>query len=264
MVVRQMPFVFTACGLTDIGLVRENNEDAWGEASDEHFFVLADGMGGHLAGEVASRELVEGLCSIIKRSLGKKSKKKRSIEDTKNKILHGIEQVNTKIFAMSYTSETLRGMGTTLCFLFFHEDGLIYGHVGDSRIYRVRSKNLEQLTTDHSLLRELLDQGQITQEQAGEFLYKNILTRAIGTEPEVEPSVVTDAVLENDLYLMCSDGLTDMLSPEEISSILIRSATISDKAYELVRLAKQKGGVDNITVILVQVKQDEISNISRS
>ena len=263
MVVHQMPYLFLACGLTDIGLVRDNNEDAWGQSSDEHFFVLADGMGGHQAGEVASRELVEGLCHIIKRSLGKKSKKLRSIDEAKKKIQHGIEQVNTKIFAMSYTSEALRGMGTTLCFLFFHEEGLIYGHVGDSRIYRMRGNELNQLTNDHSLLRELMDQGQLTEKQADDFLYKNILTKAIGTEPEVEPSIQTDKVQDKDLYLICSDGLTDMLTKEEIGSLLLQPTTVADKAKELIRSAKLKGGVDNITVILVEVKQDESAHILR-
>lgn len=245
--------VLQSFGLSDIGCVRTNNEDAWKELIVERFFILADGMGGHLAGEVAASELVKGLTGFIKKNFGKKSKKKRSLQESLEKILHGILQVNTKIFAMSYTMDALRGMGTTLCFLFFHEEGVIFGHVGDSRIYRLRKSNLQLLTRDHSLLMELLGSNKGGECDVGGGLYKNILTKAVGTEPEVEPTVEHESFYQDDIYLLSSDGLTDMLSFSEIENILRQDIGLDEMGNRLVEDAKKKGGVDNITVVLVKV-----------
>lgn len=263
MVVRLMQYTLQACGLSDIGLVRQNNEDYWAHILEDNFFVLADGMGGHQAGEVASREAVTLLCRLVKEA-GLDSFQMKNIDELQDLIKASIQQLNGKLFTLSCQNEKWRGMGTTLCCLLVHEQGIIYAHVGDSRIYRLRQGRLEQLTQDHSLLRELMDLGQIEDQQAEGFLYRNILTRAVGTEPFVEPEVHSADVQAEDLYLMCSDGLTDLLSREDIESVLIRSETIQETTKKLIKSAKQRGGNDNITVILIKVQEKhEVQDLSR-
>lgn len=262
MVVSLMRFKITAVGLSDIGLVRQNNEDVWDQLLDENFFVLADGMGGHQAGEVAAREAVSLLCQFVKKAL-KEGKRKKGLLEIKEAIYHAIENVNKAIYKLGNESENFKGMGTTLCCLFIHEEGAIYAHVGDSRIYRLRGKHLKLLTKDHSLLRELVDLGQISEKQAEDFLYKNIITKAIGTEALVEPTINTGDLHSPDVYLLCSDGLTDLLSKEEIEAILNETKDIQEGAQLLIQQAKEKGGHDNVTVLLVKVqKSHEAQDLS--
>jgi serine/threonine protein phosphatase PrpC len=247
-----MLYRLLSVGLSDIGLIRQNNEDVWAELPKKRFYVLADGMGGHQAGEVAAREAVEWLCQSIDKNTTLSSKS-TSIQEAKDIITEAIEEVNTHIFRMGRQDPDLRGMGTTLCCLYFHPKAVIYAHVGDSRIYRLRGNELLQLTKDHSLLRELLDVGQINARQAGEFAYKNIITKAIGTEHQVQPSVRTTEIIGKDIYLMCTDGLSDHLKFEEIEAILAQRKALKVEARELVDSAKSKGGFDNITLVLVRV-----------
>ncbi len=248
-----MSYKLVAFGHTDKGLVRQNNEDVWGEVAELGLFVLADGMGGHRAGEVAAREAVSSLCRLMRKAL--ENKTQISFEDLKFHIQQSIEQVNASVYKLSRAETQLKGMGTTLCCLQFHHQGVIYAHVGDSRIYRFRKKKLEQLTNDHSLVRELIDLGQIDEDQVPEFLYKNIITKAIGTEPTVSPTVQTSKIVLGDTYLMCTDGLTDLLSREDIEAIMSRAPTIRDAGKTLVASAKEKGGHDNITVVIIQVQE---------
>lgn len=246
-----MPYKVMSVGLSDRGLVRENNEDVWGEVPDVRFYALADGMGGHRAGEVAAKEAVATLCNFIKKYVGKK--KELPLEEARMAIRHAIEEANSVVFKMGSSEEQLMGMGTTLCCVLFIDKKVLYAHVGDSRIYRLRNKKLELLTNDHSLLRELIDLGQLGQYQIAEFLYKNILTRAIGTEPSVDPTINSADVMEGDLYLMCTDGLSDLLFREEIESILNKAKTTKEAVSQLVINAKEKGGYDNITAVLMKV-----------
>ena len=248
-----MPYKILAFGLSDVGLVRENNEDAWGAVPELGFFVLADGMGGHQAGEVASREAVSNISSIIKKNLGRK--KNVSYSDTLKILQRAIEDVNKIIYDHSRSNPDLRGMGTTLCCLQFHEQGLIYAHVGDSRIYRLRDGQLTQITTDHSLMRELIDLGQLSEGEAPEFLYKNILTKALGTEPSLDPTMNACEVANNDTYIMCSDGLSDLLSLIDIEKILNKKLNVEKTVQELINAAKAKGGYDNITVVIVRLEE---------
>lgn len=237
--------------LSDIGLIRQNNEDAWKFLPDEQFYVIADGMGGHQAGEVASKETVERLCALFQQGCDSSQK---DINHAEEFIRGLIQEVNEKVYRIGRESPDLRGMGTTLCCIYLHPEGLIYGHVGDSRIYRLRNGELQLLTQDHSLLRELIDLGQLSEQQAGDFLYKNIITRAIGTEPYVEPSVAHSSLELGDKILLCTDGLTDLLSFDEIKEILLKHSD-EDAVKLLVKKAKHMGGNDNITVILVEVKE---------
>lgn len=253
MVAELMPYKIVAFGLSDVGLVRENNEDAWGAVPELGFFALADGMGGHLAGEVAAREAVTNLCRIIKKNLGRK--KNISYSSTLQVVQQTIAEVNTIIFEHSRSNPELRGMGTTLCCLQFHENGVIYAHVGDSRIYRLRNRKIAQLTSDHSLMRELIDLGQLSEGEAPEFLYKNILTRAVGTEPNIDPAVNAADVVNNDTFLMCTDGLTDLLSASDIETILNKNLTLEESVKKMIEAAKERGGHDNITIVLVHLEE---------
>ena len=263
MVARLMPYKIAAYGLSDIGLVRQNNEDVWAELIGLGFYVLADGMGGHQAGEVASRETVNALCRIIKKKVNL-IKVEPDLEEIQQLLKRVIEQVNSFVYRMGKSQRELRGMGTTLCCLLFNEKGLVYAHVGDSRIYRYREKKLEQITKDHSLLRELVDQGQITEQQATDFLYKNIITKAIGTEPKIEPCVNICDVQLDDIYLMCSDGLSDLLTPPEMAYILRTCSSLDEAVHRLISMANTKGGHDNITVVMTKVeKSEDAEDISR-
>lgn len=263
MVLRIMPYKILAFGLTDIGLVRQNNEDVWAEVPSLRFFVLADGMGGHQAGEIAAREAANALCKDIKKRFDQMHGDV-SIREAHDAIREAIQHTNSVVYRMSRSDIDLRGMGTTLCCLKFHEKGLVYAHVGDSRIYRLRDQKLVQLTQDHSLLRELVDMGQLNEQQATDFLYKNIITKAIGTESSVDPSVHVTEVTPGDVFLMCSDGLSDLLTRKDIETVLMKSPTLKDAAMKLVSDAKEKGGYDNVTVVMAKVESiDETKDLSR-
>ncbi len=253
-----MLYKVSVYGISDIGLVRHNNEDFWKQLLDEQFFVLADGMGGHKAGEVASKECANYLCALFRQSF---SSSLPSLVLTQERLSEMIQQVNLMIYQMGRENPGLKGMGTTLCCLLFHPEGLIYGHVGDSRIYRFRAHQLEQITQDHSLLRELIELGQLSEQQAEDFLYKNIITKAVGTEPFVKPTIKHTSVEVGDVFLMCTDGLTDLVNHEDIQTIL-QEAPEQEIAKQLVKRAKQKGGYDNITVVVVKVHNKYESHLS--
>lgn len=253
MVVRLSPYKILACGISDTGSVRQNNEDVWAKVSDYRFFILADGMGGHQAGEIAAKEAVNILCRIIQKKIGP-TMETESLDSVQDILRRAIEHVNLTIYKMGRTQPELKGMGTTLCCLLFHSQGVILAHVGDSRIYRMRDRKLTQLTQDHSLVCDLLAQGQIDNRQANDFMYKNIITKAIGTEPRVKPSLSTQEVESEDVYLMCSDGLSDLLTNEEIQNIMLISPSLPIAADVLVATANSKGGFDNITVVIAKVE----------
>lgn len=259
-----MPYKITAYGHSDIGKVRHNNEDVWAELPECHFYALADGMGGHQAGEVASREAMKTLCKLIKKNHAEQTVQ-ISLQEMRKIISHIIEQVNYTVYKLGRSDVKLKGMGTTLCCLYFHSQGLVYGHVGDSRIYRLRNEKLMLLTKDHSLLRELVELGQISEHQSSEFLYKNIITKAIGTEPKVEPSVHLTMLEPHDVYIMCTDGLSDLLTTKEMQDILLQYPTPQEQVMQLIAHANEMGGHDNITVMVLKVEEthEAPQNISR-
>lgn len=250
MAIKLMPYKISVHGISDIGLVRQNNEDSWTQLPEEYLYVLADGMGGHNAGEVASWKCVDYLCKLFH----EKFDATLSLAATKKMLYELIQEVNKAVYDLGHQIPKFKGMGTTLCCLLLHPEGMIYGHVGDSRIYRYRDGKLEQLTHDHSLLRELIDLGQISEQQADDFTYKNIITKAIGTENSIDPSVDSTSVRHGDMFLMCTDGLSDLLLPEEIESVL-KTASEARALEELILRAKQKGGYDNITAVLAKIQE---------
>ncbi|MDJ0652126.1 MAG: Stp1/IreP family PP2C-type Ser/Thr phosphatase [Simkaniaceae bacterium] len=246
--------------MTDTGLVRRKNEDVFLNLKEHGFFAIADGMGGHNAGEVAANEAVRFVCASIEK-LFRSSERNWTIFDLSsfNKVY--IENANHWVHHLAKKKKDYKGMGTTICTLLFHECSLIYGHVGDSRIYRFRKGLLQQLTFDHSLKNEMIAQGQVKKENSQNFRYKNILTRAIGTQTDVEAEIHIAPVSPNDIYLMCSDGLTDQVSDKEITDILTTTRSIESATETLIKQAKQQGGHDNVTVVLI--KTDEKDYLSR-
>jgi len=249
-----IPYQVKAYGISDIGLVRQNNEDVWAQMPKDGFYILADGMGGHQAGEVAAREMTNLLCRIVHKKITPE-KNSLSLSELKELLTRAIRHVNLQVHKMSRSNTELHGMGTTLCCLLFYENGLVIAHVGDSRIYRYRDQKLHQLTRDHSLLSELLDQGQLSEQQAAGFVYKNIITKAIGTESKVDPTVDHTEIQADDLYLMCSDGLSDLLSMGEIETILATTIDIPEALKKMVACANERGGKDNITAVITRVEQ---------
>lgn len=263
MVERLVILKVSACGLSDIGLVRQNNEDVWAEVEDLSLYLLADGMGGHQAGEIAAREAIDVFCQISQKALKDES---LSLDERVEEIKATFDQVNSHVYKMGRANSELKGMGTTLCALLINDEGAIIAHVGDSRVYRLRHGQLVQITKDHSLVRELIELGQVSERQASDFVYKNIITRAIGTEPTVEPSVQILENISGDIYILCSDGLSDLLSLNEIEAIVKKHEHLSQSAKELVDASKAKGGHDNVTVVMVKVSESherEAKHISR-
>jgi PPM family protein phosphatase len=238
-------------GISDIGLVRQNNEDVWLELPLYRFYLLADGMGGHQAGEVAAKETAMALSRFIEQ-LFEGRKELFTIDELALQLKEGIKAANRAVYDMSRLHDELAGMGTTLCCFLLYHNTLIYAHVGDSRIYRFR-KHLEQLTQDHSLRRELMHRFHVEEAKINTLPFKNVITRAVGTSPHVEPDIATVHVEPNDCYFLCSDGLTDLVSDSEIAQILQKNLAVKESCENLVALAKDKGGIDNITIVMIKI-----------
>jgi PPM family protein phosphatase len=237
-------------GRTDVGRQRSANEDDFVLAPP--FFAVADGMGGARAGEVASAmatEVFEG--------------ESDSGEPAESQLARILREANRRIHDLAVSDESHRGMGTTLTAAKVTGDEVSLAHVGDSRAYRMRDGELEQLTKDHSLVAELERSGQITAEAAEHHPQRSIITRALGPEPDVQVDTYTLTGRDGDVFLLCSDGLTSMISDEEVGSILRSSGSLEESADTLVRAANQSGGKDNITVVLFRlggappVREDE-------
>ena len=231
-------------GRTDVGRQRSANEDSL--MVNPPLFAVADGMGGAKAGEVASAVAVEAVEGATE-----------SGESTETELANIVRQANRRIYDLAVADESRRGMGTTLTLAKVHGDEVSLAHVGDSRAYRLRGGELEQLTRDHSLVAELERSGQITPEAAEHHPQRSIITRALGPEPDVEVDTYTLAGRDGDAFLICSDGLTSMISDDEVASILRSAGSLDEAADELVRAANQSGGKDNITVILFRLGEGE-------
>lgn len=238
-----------AFGLSDIGPVRPNNEDAWIALIKHHFFAIADGMGGHKAGEVAAKETIQTLSSAIR----KIKKKDLSSKECIQLLESAIETANHNVFKLGSTHEHLQGMGTTLCCLYLYQESVIYAHVGDSRIYRFREGELKLLTEDHSLLSELMTKGQM--EDWESFPLKNVITKAIGTTPKVDPEIASVTAQPEDIFVMCTDGLSDYVRLEEMEAVLIQKISLKRKVEILIEKAKEKGSHDNITLLMIKIRK---------
>ena len=247
-------------GLTDRGRVREHNEDFIGANLDLGLAVLADGMGGLKAGEVASAMAVELVTSELQRVLpavdSSQSEDETGYSPESTAIADAFHKANATIYQVAQTQPQCAGMGTTLVTLLFYDDRVTVAHVGDSRLYRYRRGELEQVTSDHSLIQELIDRGFYTREQARRSANKNIVTRALGIAPSVEFDVQEEVALKGDVFLLCSDGLSDMLEDDDIRDMLREHETdLKRAAHELVDRANANGGKDNVSVVLAKVQK---------
>ena len=246
--------------LTDTGRVREHNEDAIGSVADIGLMVLADGMGGYNAGEVAS-----GIAVQIVTDLASEAATREDLDDIdphsglmrQSIILRdAIYRSNKIIFQTAQSQTHCEGMGTTIVACMFYDNKVSVAHVGDSRAYRMRGGQLEQVTLDHSLLQELVDRGFYSQEEAQRSTNRNYVTRALGVEPTVEVEVHEYDVLPDDIYLLCSDGLPDMVEDDDIHlTISTFNASLDVVGQQLIDLANDHGGRDNVSVMLAQVKE---------
>ena len=245
---------------TDPGMVRSHNEDSIAVEPAIGLAVLADGMGGYNAGEVASGIAVAMFAAEMRQALAQ-AQPHRTDEAGEPLAVKLIREhsakANTAIYQTAKSQPQYSGMGTTLAVALFFDNRVAVGHIGDSRLYRMRNGKLEQVTRDHSLLQEQIDSGMITREQARYSQNKNLVTRAVGIDPEVEIEVHTYAVERGDIYLLCSDGLSDMVTDEDIAETVgMLAANLPLAAKQLVQLANDSGGRDNISVILVRVADD--------
>lgn len=226
---------------TDRGLLRSENEDAyWAQPP---WFAVADGMGGHSAGEVASRIAVETVREWAE----------RGHQGTAKELVAAIEEANRRIWQMSQREAHFTGMGTTLTVAHIAFPRCLVAHVGDSRCYRFRGGKLHQLTSDHSVVAELVRTGTLTEEEAASHPQRNLLTRALGMAPEVDVDVIQEHLMAGDVVVLCTDGLTGVVAAAEIESILTETASLDEAAERLVSEANAKGGPDNITVLLVAI-----------
>ncbi|MGL4774152.1 MAG: Stp1/IreP family PP2C-type Ser/Thr phosphatase [Clostridium sp.] len=230
--------------ISDIGMVRSLNEDyaLYEENSDYGIYVVADGMGGHNAGEVASKMAAEGIISYIKENY--------SLADSDNLLKNAILKVNEVIFRKSLEREHLSGMGTTVTATFITKDFIQVANVGDSCCFGINGDFIEKITKDHSLVQELLDTGGISEEEASKHPKKNIITRAIGTNIIVEVDIFNIPKDKYKSFLLCSDGLANEVSKEEFITVIQEEKNYYDACERLVNLAKYNGGRDNITVLL--------------
>lgn len=248
---------------THTGRVRSNNEDSVVVNAQAGIAVLADGMGGYNAGEVASGMATSFISSQLVRWLSESSAEATD-SDVRRAMDICVDNVNRAIFEQAQTNPQCSGMGTTIVVGVFREGRCLIGHVGDSRAYRLRGSTLTQITHDHSLLQEQIDAGLITEEQAAFSANKNLVTRAVGVEDAVLLDTKLHDVQSGDLYLFCSDGLSDMLLDEAIQELLQPPETLEVLSSNLISTANQVGGRDNISVILVRVSSENGSVPSRS
>ena len=244
--------------VSDVGRKRPHNEDSTATNEALGVLVLADGMGGYKAGEVASAIAVTGIYSDIESGLEKT--KPGGIDQAsgldKHSVLirNAVNRANSSIYNTAQADEQCKGMGTTVVTAITYEDKISIAHVGDSRLYRLRDNDFKQVTKDHSLVQELIDRGLFSPEEAEQNAPKNLVTRALGIDAKVEIDVIEDELAIGDIYLLCSDGLTDMVKDEEIHLTLGKySGNLALAADKLVEIANKYGGKDNISVILARV-----------
>lgn len=246
---------------TDTGKMRSRNEDAIACIPRLGVLVLADGMGGHNAGEIASGMATSFLVNEFDRMLAEKPLTVMPGDEAKIEAMALLDQliadVNLAIFQASEGNPQFKGMGTTLVVAIFYDNRIMVAHIGDSRLYRVRDGEMTQLTKDHSLLQEWIDNGMITPEQALTAAHKNLVTRALGVEATVKAEIHEHQVQSGDLFLICSDGLYDMVLDEDIAMTLTGlGANLGLAAGQLIDQANDNGGKDNISVVLAKVKGD--------
>ena len=252
-----------AAGLSDVGLQREHNEDSFVVLKEYDLFVVADGMGGHRAGDVASKIATETISDFFRTTANEDVTWPfhfdTNLSEEENRLLTGIRVANRQIFERSSRSREYHGMGTTVVGAMFSpkKRRMYIGHVGDSRCYRVRDAQIALLTRDHSLINDyLLAMPELTDEQKSE-LPKNVITRALGMQDNVVVDLQHDDPSEGDVYVLCSDGLSGMVNDEDINLIVAGSGDIREACRRLIQRANERGGEDNITAVLIKIEEVE-------
>ena len=244
---------------SDVGRVRSHNEDAVYANPASGLAILADGMGGYNAGEVASAMATTLLGRGLEQAFAPSASPKTAMERrqrAQSALEAEIASANRAVYAAAQSEPRYAGMGTTLVMALFHGDSMTAAHIGDSRLYRLRGREFQRITHDHSLLQEQLDRGTVTREQARRSKHKNLVTRALGVDPTVLPEINDYDTRRGDVYLFCSDGLSDMVEDEDIGTILsAASADLEVAATRLVQRANDSGGHDNVSLILVRVRK---------
>ena len=231
---------FTVVALTDIGMVRRTNQDSL--IHEGRLAGVADGMGGHLGGETASTLCRDTLCEYL-----------RGKTPDRDTLLQGVEHANAAVFERSQEDESVHGMGTTLCVLWIGDKELFLAHVGDSRCYRFSEGKLSQVTDDHSMVMEMVRAGILTPEAAAVHPMRNVITRAVGTDADVDVDTKVFPRVDGDLWLLCSDGLHGMVSDDEMAEILGGEAPDAEKGQQLLDKALAAGGHDNVSLVLVRI-----------
>src|SRR5437868_7490716 len=246
---------------TDPGMVRSHNEDSVAADAANGLVVLADGMGGYNAGEVASgmattviiTEMQQVLAEVQPYQVDEKTKQEVGNRIVRDQVL----KANTSIYQAAQSQPQYAGMGTTLVVCLLYDNRMLVAHLGDSRLYLLRETKFRQVTRDHSLLQEQIDSGIITPEQAKKAAHKNLVTKALGIDPMVEPEIHEYPTKPGDIYLLCSDGLCDMVDDEDIGMTLqTLGGNLKLAAQQLVQMANDNGGRDNVSVILVRVLRE--------
>ena len=245
-------------GLTDTGKVREHNEDTIAGDADIGLLVLADGMGGYKAGEVASGLAVKTIVNMVREHLQRENLRAVDAESGLSRtsiiLRDAIHRANKIIYQTAHTQAQCEGMGTTVVAALFFDNKVTIAHVGDSRLYRAQGGKFERITMDHSLLQELVDRGLYSAEEAQRAANKNYVTRALGVEPSVEVEIREIPVQKGEIYMLCSDGLSDMIEDEDIHlTINTFSDNLDTVAKQLIQLANDNGGRDNISVLMAHV-----------
>lgn len=246
-------------GATDVGRKRDHNEDFLHLPSELRLAIVADGMGGHASGEVASQLAVDTVVDYYERTAHMQPltwpyKVDRDLRGDVNRMTTSVLLANLEIFEKAQREAQSKGMGTTVVATYFLDDTVIIGHVGDSRVYRLRGGVLTQLTEDHSLINDYIKMKRVTAEEAENWPHKNVIVRALGMKDTVQVDILTESPQVGDCYLLCTDGLSGMLSDEQMAQ-MVRSEPDLDRAVELlIDGANQNGGIDNITVVLARVE----------
>jgi len=246
-----------AAGLTHVGMKRAHNEDSLFLLEEEGLYVVADGMGGHASGEVASKMAVETVANFFKATANDEEitwpyKLDKNLNLDENRLVVSVKLANAKIYEVAQRTPKYRGMGTTVVSVFFRDNVLYFGHVGDSRGYRLRGGQLEQMTEDHSLLNDYIKMKKLTEEEIENFPHKNVIVRALGMKETVLVDLLQETAQDGDIYLLCSDGLSGMVTDAEMQDIVLGETDLNRAVQALIQAANAAGGTDNITAILAR------------
>ena len=247
-------------GDSNVGMKRAHNEDSFYLPESERLAIVADGMGGHASGEVASRLAVDTIAGFFKATQEEQQltwpfKMDKGHRYDVNRMITAIKLANLKIHEQAQKDPRCHGMGTTVVSALFVDDALVIGHVGDSRLYRRRDGVFEQMTEDHSLLNDYIKMKHLSPEEIAAFPHKNVIVRALGMKDTVQVDVHVDSPRLGDVYLICSDGLSGMIKDEEISEIAMSERDLDVVCERMISTANKNGGLDNITVVAVRLEE---------